>query len=255
MSASEFVFDVKTAEFETAVVARSQQVPILLDFWAEWCGPCKTLKPVLEQLAEEYGGAFLLGAVDTEVEQELAYAFQVQSIPFCVLLSGGRPVDGFQGALPEAEVRKFLAAAGIEPRAAAPADAPAEPEKPLDVARHALMDGQWQAAKEALASIPEEDDAIAAAKRMLDGFEVFESSIDAAESSAADSVARGRDLFLGKQYVAAVEAWIESIEQDRGWRNGLARRAAVMAFEVLGVNDAGRDVVREMRARMATLLY
>src|SRR5688572_5799758 len=96
---SPHVFEVTADTFPTEVLERSRTVPVLLDFWAEWCGPCKTLTPILEQAARDYGGAFVLGKVDTEREQELAYAFQVQSIPFVVLMKGRKPVDAFAGAV------------------------------------------------------------------------------------------------------------------------------------------------------------
>lgn len=254
---SEFVFDVTTDSFESSVLARSQLTPVLLDFWADWCGPCKTLRPVLDKLAEEYGGAFVLGAVDTEKEQQLAYAFQVQSIPFCVLLVGGKPVNAFQGALPEAEVRKFLADNGIEPAAAAAEQGGEEapPEHPVEVARAALFRGDWESAKAALTGLPEEDERAGEAARITAGLSIFSTDLSGDEAPAADAARRGRDAFAAGQVAAAAEAWFESLEHDRAWREQLARRAIVMAFEVLSVNDAGREYVREMRSRLATLLY
>lgn len=252
--ANPHVFEVTVSNFESDVVVRSQQTAILLDFWADWCGPCKTLKPVLESLAEEYGGAFLLGTVDTEQQPELAQAFQVQSIPFCVMMVDGRPVDGFQGALPEPELRTFLERVGLKPLEAE-AGGESAPPKPLDEARDALARGQWQAVAAILATIDEEDDDAAKAGRIREGLAIFEVDFGADESPAAGPAARGRDLFLDGQFQPAVEAWIESLAADRNWREGLARRAAVMAFEMLAVNDAGQELVRELRGQMATLLY
>lgn len=98
--------------FERDLLATSAQTPVLLDIWAEWCGPCKALGPVLEQLEAEYGGRFILAKVNADEEPEitgqLSQMFGVRSIPFCVLFAGGQPVDGFVGALPAAQIRAFL---------------------------------------------------------------------------------------------------------------------------------------------------
>jgi putative thioredoxin len=117
------VFDATAQTFETEVLQRSLQTPVLLDFWAEWCAPCKTLGPVLEKLAAEYGGSFLLAKVDVEAEQELGAAFQIRSIPTVVLVKDGQLVDGFQGALSEGQLREFLKHHGIEALAAAEPEA------------------------------------------------------------------------------------------------------------------------------------
>src|SRR5215813_8498862 len=105
---SGYVFDATEATFNTDVVARSQAVPVIVDLWAEWCEPCKQLSPVLEKLANEAGGDWLLAKVDVDANQQLAAALQVQSIPMVVAVIGGQLVDGFLGALPEPQVRQWI---------------------------------------------------------------------------------------------------------------------------------------------------
>ena len=102
------MIDATVANFETEVVEASNTVPVLVDLWAPWCGPCRALGPILEKLEVAYEGRFKLVKINTEEEQELAAAFGVRSIPMVMLLKDGQPVDGFVGALPEGQIREFL---------------------------------------------------------------------------------------------------------------------------------------------------
>jgi putative thioredoxin len=102
------MMDVTVENFEAEVIAASMSTPVLVDFWAPWCGPCKSLGPVLEKLETDYGGRFKLVKINSDDEQQLAGAFGIRSIPTCVLMKEGRPLDGFMGALPEGKVREFL---------------------------------------------------------------------------------------------------------------------------------------------------
>lgn len=126
------MIDVTVENFEAEVINASMEVPVLVDFWAPWCGPCKTLGPILEKLEVAYEGRFKLVKIDSDQEQQIAGMFGIRSIPTCVLLIGGQPVDGFMGALPEGQVRAFL-------------------DKHLPTAEEALAEEQDAEAQEALA--------------------------------------------------------------------------------------------------------
>lgn len=102
------MINVTVANFEAEVIQASQHTPVLVDFWAPWCGPCKVIGPLLEKLEVDYAGRFKLVKIDSDEEQQLAAAFGIRSIPTCVLLMNGQPVDGFMGALPEGQIKAFL---------------------------------------------------------------------------------------------------------------------------------------------------
>ncbi len=150
------MINVTIQNFETEVIAASMTQPILIDFWAPWCGPCKTLGPILEQLEVDYADRFTLVKIDSDQEQQLAQAFGIRSIPTCILMMGGKPVDGFMGAQTGPQIRTFL-------DKHLPSEGELVAEAEADVAQELLQAGDTDAAlaklADALAADPGNDDA------------------------------------------------------------------------------------------------
>jgi putative thioredoxin len=286
--ATPHVFDATAATFEDTVIRKSMETPVLVDCWATWCGPCKTLGPILEKLAADYHGAFVLAKVDVDKEQELAAAFQIRSVPTVMLVKDGQLVDGFPGALPEGQLREFLKHHGIEPAAAAVEDATieevaaapvdphaevmrlrkaieADPEQAglrLDLALALLQTGAAVEAEHLLDGLPANlatDDRTVQARARL-GFAALLKGAPPAEILEAAIAADPGDLrarhLLGVRKLVSGDAeaglsqFIEMLQRDRAYGDGLARTSLIDAFRIL--DDA--ELVGRYRRRMSALL-
>jgi putative thioredoxin len=286
-STTEHVFDATQDNFEAEVLQASLQTPVLVDFWAEWCGPCKALGPVLDKLADEYAGAFRLAKIDVDKEQALAGMFGVRSIPTVMLVKDGQIADGFAGALPEGQVREFLAR-HVQPAAPAQdmetdtAPAPAEPPEQalarlqqaiaaapddaslkLDLALVLMRTGDVAAAGAELDALPANlatDERAVRLRCQLDLARALDGAPAEAElqarvaSDPADWAARyllGVRLLLGTDPAAGLEQFLAILKGAREWNGGQAKKRLLAAFATL--DDAA--LVGSYRRRMASLLF
>jgi putative thioredoxin len=283
--ASPHVFDATVANFEAEVLKKSLEVPVLVDFWATWCGPCKQLGPLLEKLADEYNGAFRLAKVDVDAEQQLGAAFQIRSVPTVMLVKDGQLVDGFPGALPEGQLREFLTHHGIA-AAPAPEQAPAADTAPvdphaevlrlrkaveaapeqdslkLDLALALLATGHAQEATQLLDALPAnlstDDRAIRARARL--GFAahlqdapppaVLQAAIKANPDDLRARYLLGVQEIVSGDPAAGLEQFLAMLQRNRDFDDGLPRRALIDAFRILD----DEDLVGRYRRRMASVL-
>jgi putative thioredoxin len=212
------MIDVTIANFETEVIEASMHTPVLVDFWAPWCGPCKVIGPLLEKLEAEYAGRFKLVKIDSDQEQQLAGAFGIRSIPTCVLLKNGQPVDGFMGALPEGQIKAFL-------DKHVPAANEVEAAEEEAQAREDLADGDIEAALEklrhAVQTAPDNDDARFDLVKLL-----LEMGLDDdAKVAFAPVIAKA----AGVQKLGALQRWMDARDAQADVADPNARMAELQA--------------------------
>lgn len=278
------ILDVTVETFQKDVVERSRKSPVLIDFWATWCGPCKTLGPVLEKLAREFAGQFTLAKVDIDRNQELADVFQIQSVPTVLLLKEGRLADGFSGALPEAQIRKFLEthlglkkadplqdAAKLEAegkRAEALAvlsahlsTSPSDGKARLFAARLCAAEGRLDEAREHFGHVSgelkESDDAKAlaaqfeAASASAGALSTFELAVKSNPQDAGARLEYGKALVAASKHGEGLEQMLEAAKLDLAFQDGAPRKAMIEVFNLLGWAD---PLVLDYQRRLSMLL-
>jgi len=279
-NAGQYVKDVTTADFQQEVLLRSREVPVLVDFWAEWCEPCKTLSPLLERLTDEAQGAFELAKIDVDANQELSGQFMIQSIPTVVAMKNGKEVDRFTGALPEQSIRAFIE--GLMPT---------ELDLMVDQARTALISGDTTGAehmfRQVLEQRPDHQDAgtslaallidrrdieealivlgklgpdadverlqAAARLRQSGGDDISDLEIAASEHPDDDDaqLALARALAAQSEFEPALDKLLAVVQRKGDGRED-ARQAMVDIFEVLGTEH---PLTAMYRRQLASALY
>jgi putative thioredoxin len=267
------MINVTVENFEAEVIEASATIPVLVDFWAPWCGPCKVIGPLLERVELAYGGRFKLVKIDSDQEQELSQAFGIKSIPTCVLMVNGRPVDGFMGAVPEGQVKAFLdkhlppadvmeaEVTGVEL-----SDAPAEddPEARHEALHQAMLknpdddDARFDYVKLLLQSglVADARDAFAPAAlraglvRRLDALQRWLAAVDFADQPEAAIAAldariaankrdfearfqRAQVLMAGQAWTGAMDELLEILMRDKAWNEDLARKTFIAVLEII----------------------
>ncbi len=287
MNAAANILSVTQADFAEKVLAKSQELPVLVDFWADWCGPCHMLMPVLQRLVDAYAGGFVLAKVNTDQEQALAAQYGVRSLPTVKLFKDGAVVDEFMGVQSEQAIRELLdrhvqRASDEQRLAAREARQAGDAERALGILREALAAdadnhavrleladlllerGDAGQAREHIQALPHDKRQEPAAKALLAkaGFVEVAAAAPAVEPLASRLETDPGDLearhglaahwALAGRYDAAMDQLLELMKRDRGFREDAGRQGLLAVFDLLGADD---QRVRVYRSKMASLLY
>ncbi|MCU7837990.1 MAG: thioredoxin [Candidatus Thiodiazotropha sp. (ex Lucinoma annulata)] len=287
MSDSPYIFEVTVENFQQVVLDNSMKCPVLVDFWAEWCNPCKTLMPLLAKLADDYQGQFILAKVNTEQQQQLATHFQIRSIPSVKLFHNGEVVDEFMGALPEAEIRQFLnkhiprksdalidqadallmqgntESAGVLLKQASDND-PENPRIRLSYARYMATLGKLEEAEKLLQALPDDEKNKPEVVSMLARIQFDRATADnppaeVLEARLQDNPADCEALhqlashkIMENDYENALELLLTLLQKDRNYGDNAAQREMLRIFDMLGGQG---ELVKRYRNRMFNFLH
>lgn len=277
-TAGQYVVEVTEASFQSEVLDRSFQVPVLIDLWADWCEPCKQLSPILEKLATEAAGSWILAKVDVDANPRISQALQVQSIPTVFAVIGGQLVPGFQGALPEPQVREFVSAllqagqqaglTGVAPVDVAPdtveesqpVELPGDPR--FEAAEDALEADDYELAAQRYQAILDAEPANVEAAlalrqvRLLDRLDKIDPSLVARADDAPDDVAAqlaaADGAIAANDADAAMRRLIELVRRLRGDERDTVRQRLIEYFDILGPDDPR---VAPARRELASALF